>query len=54
MTLTLITTTLTWDGHLSQLIPQVHGHLQTYGTPLRWAITVVTGRALTIEAVVIR
>ncbi len=54
MTLAVITTTLTWDGDLPRLIPQIHGHLQTYGTPLRWAITAVTGRELTIEAVVIR
>jgi len=54
MTLALITTTLDWDGHLPQLIPQIQAHLQTYGTPLRWAITAVHGRQLNLEAVVIR
>jgi len=54
MTLALVTTTLDWDGHLPALIPQIQGHLQTYGTPLRWAITAVNGRQLSIEAVVIQ
>ncbi|WP_448380016.1 hypothetical protein [Gloeomargarita sp.] len=54
MTLTLVTTTLVWDGTLSGLIPQIHAHLATYGTPLRWAITQAQGRHLTLEAVVIR
>ena len=54
MTLALITTTLAWDGHLPQLIPQIQAHLQTYGTPLRWAVTAVNGRQLSLEAVVIR
>ncbi|WP_071453300.1 hypothetical protein [Gloeomargarita lithophora] len=54
MTLTWITTTLTWDGSLSQLIPQIQGHLHTHGTPLRWAITAVNGRELSLEAVVVQ
>jgi len=54
MTLALITTTLPWDGQLPQLIPQIQAHLQTYGTPLRWAITAVHGRQLSLEAVVIQ
>ncbi|MEN9216549.1 MAG: hypothetical protein Q6K90_04395 [Gloeomargarita sp. HHBFW_bins_162] len=54
MTLALLTLHLTWDGQLSQLLPQIEAQLQFYGTPLRWAITTVTGRELTIEAVVIQ
>ncbi|MCS6781959.1 MAG: hypothetical protein RMI89_00095 [Gloeomargarita sp. SKYBB_i_bin120] len=54
MTLTLVTTTLDWNGVLTDLIPQIQAHLQSYGTPLRWAITAVCGRTLTIEAVVIQ
>jgi len=53
VTLTLITTTLIWDGVFAHLIPQIEAHLSTYGTPLRWAITQVSERQLTIEAVVI-
>ncbi|MCS7030527.1 MAG: hypothetical protein NZL92_03195 [Gloeomargarita sp. SKYG116] len=54
MTLTLVTTQLEWDGVLTQLVPQIQAHLQSYGTPLRWAITAVENRTLTIEAVVIQ
>ncbi|MEN9215235.1 MAG: hypothetical protein Q6J44_08780 [Gloeomargarita sp. DG02_4_bins_56] len=54
MHLTFITATLTWEGSLPQLIPQIQTYLHPYGIPLRWAITAVTGQELTLEAVVIQ
>ncbi|MEN9207637.1 MAG: hypothetical protein Q6L50_01765 [Gloeomargarita sp. GMQP_bins_120] len=53
MHLALVNITLDWKGSLTELIPQIHAHLQTYGTPVRWAITAVQDRTLTLEAVVV-